>query len=290
MGDSGSGERRSLLFCYAHPDDESFGTGGTMARYAAEGVRVSLVCATRGESGEISDPALATPENLGQVRENELRCACGILGVSDLFFLGYRDSGMAGAESNDDPRSLYRADVNAVAGQVVQIIRQVRPQVVVTFEPGGGYGHPDHIAIHKATVVAFDAAGDAGRYPEQLRDGLEPWRPQKLYYTALPRRFFRGIAEQLRADGVQPSQVSDRPLEKMGIPDELVTTFIDVSGYVESKLQAVHCHRTQLSEGNPFRLLSIETMRQVMSTDYFILSQGRSDGEKEADLFAGVDF
>jgi N-acetyl-1-D-myo-inositol-2-amino-2-deoxy-alpha-D-glucopyranoside deacetylase len=286
MGDS---EPKSLLFCYAHPDDESFGTAGTIARYAAEGVRVALICATRGEAGETSDPTLTTPENLARVRENELRCACSVLGVSDLFLLGYRDSGMAGAESNDDPRCLYQADVTIVAGKIAQVIRQLRPQVVVTFEPGGGYGHPDHIAIHKATVVAFAAAGDAERYPEQLQDGLEPWSPHKLYYTALPRRFFRGVAEQLRANGTQPPTIGDRPLEEMGIPDELVTTFVDVSDYLEEKLQAVHCHQTQLSEGNPFRLLSIETMRQVMSTDFFILSNGQADGEEESDLFAGVN-
>lgn len=279
---------KSLLFCYAHPDDESFGTGGTMARYAAEGVRVGLVCATRGEMGEISDPALASPENLGRVRENELRCACGILGVNDLIFLDYLDSGMAGAESNDNPRCLHRADLKEVAGRVTEAIRRLRPQVVVTFEPGGGYGHPDHVAIHKATVMAFEAAGDPDRYPEHLREGLEPWSPQKLYYTALPRGFFRSLVNRMKALGIPSPFVGNRPFEEMGLPDELFTTYIDVGDYLEKKLQAVHCHQTQLSQDNPFRMLSVETMGDVLSTDSFILPAGRSNGSKESDLFAGV--
>src|ERR671932_2725290 len=125
---------RSLLALFAHPDDEAFGSGGTLARYAAEGVAVALVCATRGEVGEIADPALATPETLGDVREAELRCAARALGVGELLFLGYRDSGMAGTPTNEDPRALARAPAEEVVARLVGIIRRLRPQVLVTFD------------------------------------------------------------------------------------------------------------------------------------------------------------
>src|SRR5262245_28885954 len=150
----------TLLAVFAHPDDEAFGVGGTMTRYSEQGVRTVLVCATRGEVGEISDPALATPETLGEVREQELRCACDALRIKDLIFLDYRDSGMKGTPENDDERSLYRADPLEAIGKLVKIIREVKPQVVITFEPYGGYGHPDHIAISKHTTAAFGAAAD----------------------------------------------------------------------------------------------------------------------------------
>jgi N-acetyl-1-D-myo-inositol-2-amino-2-deoxy-alpha-D-glucopyranoside deacetylase len=283
-------KRKVLLAVYAHPDDESFATGGTLARYAAEGGHVALICATRGEAGEISDSTLATPERLGEVREEELRCAAGILGVTDIYFLGYRDSGMAGSPANEDLRCLYQADPNVVTGQVVRVIRQVRPQVVITFEPGGGYGHPDHIAIHKATVAAYAAASDPNQYPEHLESGLIPHRPQKLYYTVLPRRFFQGIAELLRTLGVEPPHVGDRQYAERGIDDTLITTSIDVSGHLEAKLKAIHCHQTQLPESSPFRVLPLEAMREVVATEFFWLADGPALQGMETDLFAGVRF
>ena len=153
--------RLSLMAVFAHPDDESFGIGGTLARYGADpGVRVVLVCATRGEAGEISNPELASSERLGEVREQELRCACRTLGVEDLFFLDYRDSGMAGTAENEDPRALAQADFDEAVGKIVAHIRREQPDVVVTFDENGGYGHPDHIAIHHLTKAAFAAAAD----------------------------------------------------------------------------------------------------------------------------------
>ena len=144
---------RSLLAVFAHPDDETFGGGGLLARYAAEGVRVSMVCAPRGEVGEISDPSLATRENLGEVRERELRDACRVLGIEEPIILGYRDSGMAGTSDNANPRAFSQADQEEVVEKVVEIIRRERPHVLVTFDPNGGYGHPDHIRIHQATLA-----------------------------------------------------------------------------------------------------------------------------------------
>ncbi|NOZ05366.1 MAG: hypothetical protein GXP41_03290 [Chloroflexi bacterium] len=194
-------EGRKLLAVFAHPDDESFGTGGTLAHYAAQGVHTGLVCATRGEVGEISDPALATRETLAQVREDELRCAAQTLGVGELFVLDYRDSGMAGTSENEDPRSLVRAASEQVVGRLVGIIRKFRPQVVITFEPNGGYGHPDHIAIHRHTVAAFHAAGDPSQYPDQGT----PWQAERLMYTAIPRSFFVKMRDRLVEAGVDVS-------------------------------------------------------------------------------------
>lgn len=282
--------RRTLLAVFAHPDDESFGIGGTLARYAAEGVRVVLACATLGEAGEINDPRLGTREQLAEIRERELRCACDVLGISELHLLGYRDSGMAGSPDNDDPRALVQADPAEAVGKIVRVIRQVRPQVVVTFDQGGGYGHPDHIAIHRHTVTAFRAAGDPGQYPEHLVImGLEPHAPQKLYFTALPRRFFRGLVQRLKALGLEDRFV-DFDWESRGIPDELCTAEIDVSAYVDIKLQAFQCHRSQLSPDSPFSLLPPEVRWDFMSTECFSLAGSRLEPgqEPETDLFATV--
>jgi LmbE family N-acetylglucosaminyl deacetylase len=253
-------------------------------------VRVVLVCATRGEAGEISDPNLGTREQLAEIRELELRCACDVLGISELYLLGYRDSGMAGSPDNDDPRALVQADPAEVVGKIVRVIRQVRPQVVITFEEGGGYGHPDHITIHRHTVVAFQAAGDPIWYPDHLAAGLEPHAPQKLYFTALPRRFFRGLAQRLKALGFDLGRFGDFDWESMGIPDELCTTEIDVSAYVDIKLRAFQCHRSQLSPDSPFSLIPPEVRWDFMSTECFSLAGSRLEpGQKpETDLFAAV--
>src|SRR5512136_839916 len=176
---------QTLLALFAHPDDEAFGTGGTIAHYATDGTCVTLVCATRGEVGEIAEGTGATPQTLGEVRENELRCAAETMGVREVIFLGYRDSGMAGTPENQHPQAFVNAPAEEVVRQLVEIIRRVRPEVVVTFEPHGGYGHPDHIAIHNYTVAAFHAAADGARYP----DLGAPWQAERLFYTALPRSF-----------------------------------------------------------------------------------------------------
>src|SRR5213082_2848103 len=184
---------KRLLGAFAHPDDE--GTmSGALLQYSISGVETGLVYATRGEVGEIADPALATPENLGEVREGEMRAAAGVLGVHNLWFLGYRDSGMAGTQENQDQRSLAQANAAEVVGKLVAIIRQFRPQVMVTFDETGGYGHPDHIAIYRHTTSAFYAAADAVQYPEHGPAHLV----SKLYYSAFPRSAIRQIAEWMQ--------------------------------------------------------------------------------------------
>lgn len=279
-------ERRSLLAVFAHPDDESFSVGGTLARYAAEGVHVTLVCATRGEVGGIADPSLATPETLGQVREAELRCAAEALGISEVIFLGYRDSGMAGSPENEDPHAFINAPADEVEARLVEIVRRVQPQVVITFEPGGGYGHPDHIAAHRHTVAAFHAAGDPARYP----DYGAPWRPARLFYTAIPRSFFVEMRRRLEELGVDTGEF-DRFEQRavLGWPDEEVHVVVDVSATIEAKWKALNCHRTQFGPDNFFRRLPEPMLKEMMSREHFALARPEpTPGLRLDDLFADL--
>ena len=178
---------RTLLAVFAHPDDETFGTGGTLALYASRGVAVHVLCATRGEVGSVEPEMLTGYASVAELREAELRCAALQLGLAGVHFLGYRDSGMSGSPENHHPQSLVRAPVEEVAAAVTMWIRRLRPQVVITFDPVGGYHHPDHIAIHHATVRAFGDASD----PSVQAEGLPAFRPDKLYFSTFPRRTLR---------------------------------------------------------------------------------------------------
>lgn len=258
----------TLLAVFAHPDDESFGVGGTLAHYARRGVRVVLVCATRGEVGEIADPSLATRETLPAVREQELRCAARELGIAEVIFLGYRDSGMAGSPENTHPQALISAPAEEVVARLVGIIRRERPDVVVTFEPNGGYGHPDHIAIHRHTVAAFHAAADPSRYPEQG----PAWQPRRLFYTAIPRRMFRQMRERLRARGIDTTDLDVFEAAGLGWPDEEVNVIVDVSDSVDAKWRAIRCHRTQLGPENFFVRLPEDIRRDLFAREYFALA------------------
>src|SRR5579859_6159766 len=182
----------SILGSYAHPDDEQ-GISGTLRMYVEQGIRTGLICATRGEVGEIADPSLATPETLGAVREQELRTAASILGLNHVYFLDYRDSGMAGTGPNQDSRAFINADESEAVGRIVKIMREFKPTIVVTFDASGGYGHPDHIAIHHWTTQAFHAAGDPSRYPQ----AGPAFVPSRLYYAGIPRSARKTIGEYL---------------------------------------------------------------------------------------------
>ncbi len=276
---------RTLLASFAHPDDEAFGVGGTLAHYAAGGVRVVLVCATRGEEGEISDPALATPEKLGEVREGELRCAAQTLGIQEPIFLGYRDSGMAGTPSNQDPRAYVNVPGDEVVARLVGIIRKERPEAVVTFEPNGGYGHPDHMAIHRHTVAAFHAAGDPNRYPEQGA----PWQPARLFYTAIPRSFFVQMRDRLADMGVDTSQFDRFEDAGAGWPDDQVNVAMNVEDKIEEKWAALHCHATQMSKDSFLFKLPEEMTKEGLSREHFALAWPEpKPGERLGDLFEGL--
>jgi LmbE family N-acetylglucosaminyl deacetylase len=225
----------TLLAVFAHPDDESFGPGGTLARYAAEGVAVHLICATRGEAGE-RDGA-PQDEDLALHRERELRCAADALGLAAVHMLDYRDSGMAGSPANRHPRALAQANPEDVAEKVAHLMRALRPAVVITFDPFGGYGHPDHIAMHRATVSAIELLRPAAR-------------PAKLYYTTFPRTWMRIMVRLMPLFGVDPAAAGkNADIDLRAIVDHAlpITTVVDVGPYYDQKRRAGACHTSQLS-------------------------------------------
>lgn len=259
---------KTILAVFAHPDDEAFGTGGTLAKYAGEGHRVVLVCATRGEVGEIAEGSLATRETLGQVRAEELRCAAATLGVAELIFLDYRDSGMKGTVENEDPLAFINAPTDVVVPELVRIIREVQPHIVITFEPNGGYGHPDHIAIHHHTVAAFKLAADL-QYQPAL--GFV-WQPQRLFYTAIPSSFFVEVREKMRGLGMDTADLDHFEEAGEHWPDEEVHAVVNVADWVDAKWGALSCHRTQFGPSNLFRRLPEETMKQLMGREHYSLA------------------
>lgn len=295
-----NGQPLTLMAVHAHPDDEVLSTGGILARYAAEGVRTVLVTSTYGEVGEINDPSVAhaTPEELGQIRIKELEAACRILHVSELRWLGYRDSGMAGTEANNHPASYHQAPLAETTGRLVKLIRELKPQVLVTYDENGGYGHPDHIKAHQTTVAAFSAAGDPDRYPE----AGEPWQPSKLYFGAFPRSRVRKFAELLRERGIEPPWArrdepnaeqgegpETRADNNFGQPDERVTTTIDITDWIAAKREALAQHRTQISPDFFFMKLPEDLYRLAFSTESFIRAESYVDAPlPEDDLFAGL--
>src|SRR6266567_1339099 len=223
----------TLLLVHAHPDDEAITTGGVMLKARAGGHRVVLVTATRGEVGEIynMDEASSRPR-LGEIREKELEDAARILGVNRGEFLGYRDSGMAGTSDNQNPASFHQASIDEAAGKLIEILREERPEVIVTYAEDGTYGHPDHIKAHHVTNAALD---------KMLR-ASESWTPKKLYYAAIPRSMMQAFMDQMPEDMKQQNSSSMRII---GTPDELVTTRIDVSPYTVRKRQAFAAHVSQ---------------------------------------------
>ena len=275
-----------LLVVVAHPDDEAFGTGGTLSLHARRGVEATLVCATRGEAGEIADPELATPETLGQVRTAELECAAEIMGIRDLIFLDYRDSGMAGTPDNEHPRAFINAPAEQVVTRLVEIIRGRQPHVVVTADPKGGYGHPDHVAVHRHTVAAFRAAADPGR----CTDSGEAWQADRLFYSVIPHSFFVAMRGWLVSVGVDTSDLDRYEEMEAGWPDDLVNVSLDVSAVIDTAWAALNCHRTQFGPDNPFRRFPEDVVKQAMSHEHFALAWPEPEpGFKLPDLFSGLE-
>jgi N-acetyl-1-D-myo-inositol-2-amino-2-deoxy-alpha-D-glucopyranoside deacetylase len=306
---AGRPEQRRLLLVHAHPDDESIGTGATMAKYAAEGAGVTLVTCTLGELGEIIPPGLAhlaagRQDRLGQHRIGELTAACEVLGVTDHRFLGgpgrWRDSGMAGTPDNDDPRCFWQADVGEAARELADIIREVRPHVIVTYDDNGFYGHPDHIQAHRVAWRAFRLAGDPA-----AAGNAAPWQVSKFYATATPRSVVAQAVEAMRGEaasgdgrGPEGFQIPDGPAELPCVPDEQVTTEIDASAYLGAKLAAMRAHATQITVDGTFYALSNHVAQRASGIEHYTLlagplviaPPGSADGSHgwEHDLFAGV--
>ncbi|MYC28783.1 MAG: N-acetyl-1-D-myo-inositol-2-amino-2-deoxy-alpha-D-glucopyranoside deacetylase, partial [Chloroflexi bacterium] len=225
--ESGDLSHLRMLAAFAHPDDEGFGSGGTLAMLVERGAHVTLVCGTNGDVGEISDPALATPENLGQVRQQELRNAMDVTGVKDVRFLNYRDSGMVGTPENDHPECLHQAEAESVVEQLLDVIREVRPNVVITHDPTGGYGHPDHRAMcrHVTEAVARSRRADSGA--GQRVGGHDSKASSSLYYVCFPRSNFQRMWQKMVEMDIKPPFASE-DVDKVGTPDDEVTTTIDV--------------------------------------------------------------
>lgn len=275
---------KRLLGIFAHPDDEGL-ISGTLLHYHGLGVETGLVYATRGEVGEISDPILATPENLGEVREEEMRAAAAILDVHNLWFLGYRDSGMVGTPENHDPRALIQARAAGVIGKLVAIIRRFRPQVIITFDETGGYGHPDHIAVYKYTTGAFHAAADAIQYPE-----LGPAHAvSKLYYSSFARRHILMMAEWLQTQDYEGA-FNELDINMLGIPDDQINVLLDVERWRETKALSWAKHRTQVNPNAPLARLPEELQSKWQSTESYQLATSRvgPDVMGDNDLFARV--
>lgn len=235
---------KTILAVLAHPDDESFGMGGTLALYASRGADVYLVCATRGEAGEADAEHLKGFTSVGEMRESELRCAAGILGLKGVFFLGYRDSGMAGSEANQHPEAQIRHPVQEVAGRVVKYIRELKPDVVLTFDPIGGYRHPDHIHIQQAATLAFERANDPAFFPE----AGAPFAPQALYFHTMPHGFLKVAVFLLRLFGKDPRKFGkngDIDLTSIAEANFPVHARINIRRVWEKKEQASACHSSQ---------------------------------------------
>ena len=282
---------RRLLIALAHPDDETFGSAGTIIRYARCGVAVHVICATRGEAGHAAPELLQGHDSLADLRTEELMCAASHLGLAGLHLLDYRDSGMEGAPENEDPASLHQAPLQEVVEKIATLICQIRPQVVITFDRTGGYFHPDHVKMHAATTQAFHAAGDPARFPEQLERGPEAYAPQKLYYTAFPFGILKLLVRVLPLFGQDPSALghnNDIDLKRVAAEDQVVTTKIDISSCYEASQWASQCYASQNPAGGSH--IPRFVARWLFRFDRYARAvPSWTGGRIERDLFAGID-
>jgi LmbE family N-acetylglucosaminyl deacetylase len=277
-------EGGGLLVVLAHPDDETL-CSGAMARYAARGMPVTMLCATRGEVGQIAEGSEATPETLGKFREQELRDAMVIMGVHDVRFLGFRDSGMAGTEDNEDQRALAKAHPEGVEHLIVRAIRELKPKVVVTWDSTGGYGHPDHIAVHERTKAAFEAAGDPSRFPTSG----QPHTPAALFYSLIPIEDFQAMQEELRRQGIGQEELPGDGEALSSMERLSPNTRIDISDAFDRKLEAIRAHRTQQQDWETFSKLSLEFQKQFFGCEhYYRATPPVKDGVVLDDLFDGL--
>jgi N-acetyl-1-D-myo-inositol-2-amino-2-deoxy-alpha-D-glucopyranoside deacetylase len=282
---------KRLLLVHAHPDDETINNGVTMAKYAASGAQVTLVTCTRGEEGEVLVTELANlasdkDDKLGEHREVELKDAMAQLGINDFRFLGapnkkWRDSGMMGTTQNERGDVFWQADLDEASYELVKIILEIKPQVLITYDEFGGYGHPDHIKAHRVAMRATELATEQG------------WQISKIYWNTMPRSVIQMGIEKMKevgSDFFGAESADDLPFAK---PDELVTTVVNAPEYVPQKLEAMKAHATQISVDGPFFALSNNLGLSVWGDEYYTLVKGEkaapfdSNG-RELDIFAGV--
>jgi N-acetyl-1-D-myo-inositol-2-amino-2-deoxy-alpha-D-glucopyranoside deacetylase len=282
---------KRLLLVHAHPDDETINNGVTMAKYAKDGAQVTLVTCTRGEEGEVLVAELASlasdkDDKLGQHREIELKDAMVHLGISDFRFLGapnkkWRDSGMMGMPQNDRADVFWKSDLEESANELVSVILEIKPQVLITYDEFGGYGHPDHIKAHQVAMRAAEIAETKG------------WRIEKIYWNTMPRSVIQMGIEKMKevgSDFFGAESADDLPFAK---PDELVTSVVHASEFVPQKLAAMKAHATQISVDGPFFALSNNLGLSVWGDEYYTIVKGEKaapfdENGRELDLFAGV--
>jgi N-acetyl-1-D-myo-inositol-2-amino-2-deoxy-alpha-D-glucopyranoside deacetylase len=298
-----------LLLVHAHPDDECFATAGLIARSVAEGRRVDLVTCTGGEEGEIHDPALNPDEakpRLREIRAGELQCSLAALrgdgpGTLELHLLGYRDSGMMGTESNQRPDAFWNADLDEATGKLVEIVRRVRPAVMVSYDANGNYGHPDHINAHRIAAAAWDAAADPARFPQAGPQHAV----QKLYEIVFNRDRWTELMDDMRERGIklpwgadeedtagtreEASESETIEEEEWGIPTSQITTILDVSAWYEQKRASMDCHKTQRQDMGWLLDLPPDLAARATSPEHFVLTRWRDRevpaGYRETSLF-----
>jgi LmbE family N-acetylglucosaminyl deacetylase len=265
----------TLLLVHAHPDDECIMTGGVMLRAHLDGHRVVLVTATRGEEGESHNGHGPLPASqMAEIRSAELEQCSAILGVDRQEFLGYRDSGMMGSLSNEDPTSFHQAPLAEAAARLAKLLREERPDVVVTYTADGTYGHPDHLKAHDTTLAALDAIMD------------EDWEPSKVYLHAVPQSFVQTVLEVARIAGIQLPPVL---AQIRGVPDADITTTVDVSDLLDRKLAACTSHPSQMHPGIPLATIAAQIFEVAFGIERFVMARGDLNGNRpERSLFAGL--
>ncbi len=280
--------QKTLIFVGAHPDDETFGIGGTLAQYADVGVRVYYACATRGEVGSAGPEHAQGYTTLGDTRWTELKCAAQILGLADVIHLGYRDSGMPGSDDNKHPEALAAAPLGQVTGRVTKVIRELKPEVVITFDPIGGYRHPDHIAIHNATVKAFHAASDPRQYPE----AGPAFQPQKLYFSVFPRGLLKVAVKLLPLFGQNPHRfgrnkdIDIASLVEVEFPIHAIVRLTKQTVRIRDKAAA--CYVSQAGGGPPHLGLLGLVNKLFRQRDLYMRAYPLGDSCRETDLFERV--
>lgn len=271
---SGSMDSFTLMAVHAHPDDESMSTGGTLALYAQRGVRVVLVCATKGEEGEnhLGDKGPA----LGELRSRELEHACRILGVKEIFFLGYRDSGMSGSPSNAHPKAFCNIPLREAASRLASLICEVRPHVMLTYNERGIYGHPDHVAAHRVTLLAVEMASTSSE------PGLISWRVPRVFCIELRKDRLLRAQEALWGIG----RSLPYPPEVIGTEHERIIAEVNVEVVLEKKIKAIICHRTQIGPNSLIKMLPAKVLKELLATECYSWATGTlPPTEKISDLF-----
>lgn len=283
---------RRMLIALAHPDDESFGMAGTIARYTHEGADVYLICSTNGDVGSADEQFMEGHDTMASLRLKELACASEVLGLKRLITFNYRDSGMQGSSDNEHPECLVAAPLDEVVCRITEAIRELRPQVVVTFDPYGGYGHPDHIVMHNATVKAFHAAADPEQYPEQIQRSLLAYQPQKLYYMTFDRRMLKLMIRVMPLFGQDPRRIGkNKDINLLEIAENSfpIHAYINTKAYTKIAEEASRCHASQLGGwGRPGLMQRLRMALEPKDDTYMRAIPAFSGRKKERDLFEGV--